>query len=154
MAKQIVKLDDLDDYLRDSVEKLLRVVVFETDKRLKKATSVDTGTLRASWQIGENTDSGPIKEKSDYGTKILPPAGVNYVAGNEKLGNNYHCFNNQPYAEPVIFGTNLPYSWRNAKPAGWRTKNNQIKKGYPDLIAKSMQRFVTRAYDEIINGKR
>ena len=154
MAKQLVKLDDLDDYLYNSVEKLLRVVVFETDKRLKKASPVDTGTLKASWQIGENQDSGPIREKKDYGRTILPPEGVNYIAGKEKLGNNYHCFNNQPYAEPVIFGTNLPRSWRNAKPAGWRTKNNQIKKGYPDLIAKSMQRFVTRAYDEIINGKR
>jgi|TARA_R100000030_G_scaffold92797_1_gene78557 hypothetical protein len=154
VAKQLVKLDDLDDYLYNSVEKLLRVVVFETDKRLKKGSPVDTGTLKASWQIGENQDSGPIREKKDYGTRILPPEGVNYIAGKEKLGNNYHCFNNQPYAEPVIFGTNLPRSWRNAKPSGWRSKNNQITKGYPDLIAKTMQRFVTRAYDEIINGKR
>ena len=154
MAKQLVKLDDLDDYLRDSVEKLLRVVVFETDKRLKKSSPVDTGTLKSSWQIGENTNNGPIKEKGNYGSVVLPPAGANYVAGNEKLGNNYHCFNNQPYAEPVIYGTNLPYSWRNAQPPGWRTKNNQIKKAYPDLIAKSMQRFVTKAYDEILNGKR
>ena len=117
MAKQLVKLDDLDDYLYNSVEKLLRVVVFETDKRLKKGSPVDTGTLKASWQIGENQDSGPIREKKDYGTRILPPEGVNYIAGKEKLGNNYHCFNNQPYAEPVIFGTNLPRSWRNAKPS-------------------------------------
>ncbi len=155
MSKKIIKIDKIDDYLYGQVEQLLRVVVFETDKRLKKSSPVDTGTLKVSWQIGENTsDDANVKPKGDYGTAITPPVGFNYQAGEEKLGNNYHCYNNQPYAEPVIFGTNLPYSWRNAKPPGWRSKNNQITQAYPDQIAKSMQRFVTKAYDQIVQGKK
>ena len=60
MARNI-KLSQIGDYCEDQVEKLLRVTVIETDKRLKEASPTDSGRLRASWQIGENSASGGNK---------------------------------------------------------------------------------------------
>mgnify|MGYP003145300422 FL=1 len=80
MVRQI-RLDQIDDVMAEAVKDLVRVTTLEWSKRVKKATPVDTGRLRLSWQ----TDvSKPYK-----GTIL----------------------NNLPYAEPVAYGENLPPSW-------------------------------------------
>lgn len=58
------------------------------------------------------------------------------------------------YAEAVCYGINLPYSWENAQPSGWRTltpspTGNRVGKatrqGFPDLIGKELQgRYLQR----------
>ena len=153
MARQI-KLSQIGDYASEQYEKLLRAAVFETDRRVKAASPVDTGRLRASWQIGENSapggeapasDSYP-KEKKDERTvhSILPPERINY--SQEKLGNVYSVHNNLPYVEPVLTGNNLPPSWNGV----WRSKDNQIQEGYiPNMVAKDMQDFIKKAADKI-----
>ena len=153
MARQI-KLSQIGNYIEGQYEKLLRAAVLETDARVKAASPVDTGRLRASWQIGENSASGgeaPAsdsypKEKKDERTvhSILPPERINY--SQEKVGNVYSVHNNLPYVEPVLTGNNLPPSWNGT----WRSKDNQIQKGYiPNMVAKDMQDFIKKAADKI-----
>ena len=143
MARQI-KLSQIGDYASEQYEKLLRVAVFETDRRVKEASPVDTGRLRASWQIGENSASGGTKPEGQYSSGITPPSRTNY--SQEKLGNVYSVHNNLPYAEPVLTGNNLPPSWKGR----WRSKNNQIEQGYiPYMVAKDMQDFIKKNADRI-----
>ena len=47
MARQI-KLSQIGDYASEQYEKLLRAAVFETDRRVKEASPVDTGRLHGA----------------------------------------------------------------------------------------------------------
>lgn len=146
MARQI-KLSQIGDYASEQYEKLLRAAVFETDRRVKEASPVDTGRLRASWQIGENAAPFQGVPPGNYrGQDIPPPRAVNYALGQEKVGNVYSIHNNLPYAEPVLTGNNLPPSWNGV----WRSKDNQIQEGYiPNMVAKDMQDFIKKTADKI-----
>lgn len=155
MARQI-KLSQIGDYASEQYEKLLRTAVLATDAKAKAASPVDTGRLRASWQIGENAASGQgvpsvgnyPKEKKDERTvhSALPPVAINYQFGQEKLGNVYSVHNNLPYAEPVLTGKNLPPSWNGI----WRSKDNQIQQNYiPYMVAKDIKDFIKKAADKI-----
>jgi hypothetical protein len=136
MAREI-PLSQIGNYIEGQYEKLLRVAVFETDRRVKEASPIDTGRLRVSWQIGQNSASGGIKPEGQYSTAITPPDRINY--SQEKLGNVYSIHNNLPYVEPVLTGKNLPPSWNGT----WRSKGNQIEKGYiPYVIQKDIQDFI------------
>ena len=136
MARNI-PLSQIGNYIEGQYEKLLRVAVLETDKRVKEASPVDSGRLRVSWQIGENSASGGIKPEGQYSSGITPPDRVNY--SQEKLGNVYSVHNNLPYAEPVLTGKNLPPSWNDR----WRSKGNQIQQNYiPYMVAKDIQTFI------------
>lgn len=142
MARNI-KLSQIGDYCEDQYEKLLRVTVIETDFQLKDASPTDSGRLRASWQIGENSAPGGNKPEGKYPYSILDAERVNYAK--ERVGNVYSIHNNVPYAEPVLMGTNLPASWK----GGWRSKDGQIEEGYPFVIAKNMQDRVRQNADRI-----
>ena len=146
MARQI-KLSQIGDYASEQYEKLLRVAVFETDRRVKEASPVDTGRLRLSWAIGENAAPFQGVPEGDYrGQPVPPPRAVNYTFGQEKLGNVYSVHNNLPYTEPVLTGKNLPPSWKGR----WRSKENQIEQGYiPYMVAKDMQDFIKKNADRI-----
>ena len=136
MAREI-PLSQIGNYIEGQYEKLLRVAVFETDRRVKEASPIDTGRLRVSWQIGQNSASGGIKPEGQYSSAITPPDRINY--SQEKLGNVYSIHNNLPYVEPVLTGKNLPRSWNGT----WRSKGNQIEKGYiPYVIQKDIQDFI------------
>jgi len=76
-----IRLDQIDDVMAEAVQKLVRATTLEWSARVKKATPVDTGRLRAAWQ----TDVS-----KPYTGTIL---------------------NNMEYAEPVAYGENLPPSW-------------------------------------------
>ena len=54
MARRI-NLSQIGGYAEEKMEKLLRVVVFETETRLKLGSPVDTGRFRGSWVLGEST---------------------------------------------------------------------------------------------------
>jgi len=135
---------DIGNYMGDQLEKLLRVTVLEADSRLKLQTPVESGRMRVSWQIGENAANGTPSPEGSYGASIAPPKGSNYQVGQERLGNYYSVHNNLPYAEPVANGTNLPPSWGGQ----YRTKQGTVP-GYPDLIARELQRFVDKNWERI-----
>ena len=142
MARRI-NLSQIGSYSQEKYEQLLRVVVLETDRRLKEGSPVDTGRLRLSWSIGENSTPGydPGPQSSVAG--ITPPRRLNYSA--ERARNVYHIHNSLPYAEPVLYGTNLPPSWNGR----WRSRNNQIDKAYPDIIAREMSDWARQQADAI-----
>ena len=116
MARRI-RLDQIGDYAEDKLNRLMRVVVLETDAELKARSPVDTGRFRASWAIGENQtgnyDAGPSTSTA--------PVALNYTLGNEKIRNVYNVHNSLPYAEPLANGS-----------------SKQANAGWVDLVAKQM----------------
>ena len=82
MARQI-RIDQIADYARGNLEKLVVAATLYADGQLKEKTPVgDTGNLRSAWQ-----------------KEIDRPNLTGRV------------FNNLIYAEPVVAGTSLPPSW-------------------------------------------
>jgi hypothetical protein len=142
MARRI-NLDQIGNYATEKYEQLLRVVVLETDSRLKYASPVDTGRLRLSWAISEQGTPGYDPGPQNSVAGIAPPRRLDYQV--ERAGNVYHIHNNLPYTEPVLYGNNLPASWQGQ----WRSKNNQITKGYPDVIAREMTNWAQQQASRI-----
>ena len=65
--------------------------------------------------------------------------------------------NRVEYAEPVCYGSNLPPSWKNASPPGWRTKTpsptgnalgKKTREQFPDLIGKELEGWAERALSD------
>ena len=124
MARQI-KLNQIDDVMREAVEDLVAATTLEWTKRVKKATPVRVvfkgepkggGQLRAAWK----TDIKPLQ-----GTVT----------------------NNLPYAEPVCFGINLPPSWGGF----YRTRQKTVP-GFPELIGKELEQYARKEYERIKRG--
>ena len=132
------------------MEKLLRAAVLETDSLLKRASPVDTGRFRASWQVGENAAPGGIAPEGQFDTKktfktskrgrttqeVLPIQRLGYQK--EKVGNVYSVHNNLPYAEPLAGGS-YPPSW------GGQYRSKQAEPGWVQGIAKDVQTRVQAA---------
>tara|TARA_R100000234_G_scaffold17617_1_gene9704 strand:- start:1588 stop:1965 length:378 start_codon:yes stop_codon:yes gene_type:complete len=124
MTRQI-RLDQIDDVMREAVEDLVAATTLEWTRRVKKATPVRVvykgepkggGQLRAAWQ-----------------TEIKPLEGT--------------IINNLAYAEPVCFGTNLPPSWGKV----YRTRQKTVA-GFPELIGKELEQYARREYERIKRG--
>ena len=130
MARNI-KIGDIGDYAADQFDKLLKAAVFETDKRVKLASPVDTGRFRASWAIGQNVAPFPGVPEGSYPT-APPPNAVNYQLGTEKAGNVYSVHNNLVYADPLARG-----------------HSRQAPDGWVDGIAKDIQTWVDSEADRI-----
>lgn len=159
MAKEI-KLAKIADYMEGQVEQLLRVTVFETDRKLKEASPVDLGRFRIGWQIGENSNNSTPPRPGDYRNKDAPPKGSNYIAGQEKLGNYYSIHNNLPYAEKLANaapGSGLKTETRynpkrevkNWGTPGGGSSHQTNGPGWIDLIGKEMQAYVRSKYEKI-----
>jgi hypothetical protein len=142
---QIIRLSDFGKFSEEQVDKLLRIVVLETDLELKMQSPVDTGRFRMSWVVGENTtgnyDAGPqSKSMGAFKDQTSPPqsptpglaVGINYTPGSERVGNSYHIHNTLPYAERLGNGHSTQ------APAGW-----------VELIAKKMANRARQLADHI-----
>mgnify|MGYP003140411891 FL=1 len=121
MAREI-PLDQIGDYYRESIQILVAATTLEAERRLKEKTPV-----RVVYE-GEPKGGGRLRNawQSD-------PA-------------NGEVTNNVEYAEPVVYGTNLPPSWKGQ----YRTRQNTVS-GYPDLIAKELESWAQREYNKIAN---
>ena len=86
--------------------------------------TVRKATLKAEADIKQFTPvvTGNLRESFD--NKIEPFIG--------------EVFTNVEYAEPVAYGTNLPPSWGGQ----YRTRQQTIK-GYPELIAKQLEQYIS-----------
>lgn len=126
---RIIRIDEIEDYVKGQIDKLLTVTVLETDKRCKLESPVDTGRFRASWQVGQNSATGEGATPGSYGS-IPAIQKTNYQE--EKAGNIYSIFNNLPYAERLANG----YS-------------KQANPGWLQGIAKDMQSWVNSQADRI-----
>lgn len=119
MAKEI-PLGDIPDYLQESVRLVVAAATLEAEGRLKVATPVGkTGVLRNGWK----SDTPLPGDKNPTGSVI----------------------NNVVYAEPVIYGTALPPSWKNE----YRTRQGTIP-GFPDLIAKELETWAQGEFQKIL----
>ena len=80
-----------------------------------------------------------LKEKTPVDTGRLRSAWQSDPAKGEVT-------NNMEYAEPVVYGTNLPPSWKGE----YKTRQNTVP-GFPDLIAKELESWAQREYNKIAN---
>jgi hypothetical protein len=134
MARAI-RVDQIGEYVQGRLEQLLRVTVLETDERLKDESPVKTGRFKGGWAIGQNAAPYQGPPPGDYGSSNPPPKAVNYVLGQEKLGNVYSVHNNLPYAEPLANGS-----------------SKQANDGWVQGIAKDLQGFVRTNAARISQG--
>jgi hypothetical protein len=124
MTRQI-RLDQIDDVMREAVEDLVKATTLEWTRRVKKATPVRVvykgepkggGQLRNAWQTDIKKFQGTVT-------------------------------NNLPYAEPVCFGVNLPPSWGGT----YRTRQKTVA-GFPELIGKELEQYARKEYERIKRG--
>ena len=74
-----IRLDQIDDVMREAVEDLVAATTLEWTARVKKATPVDTGRLRNSWQTEIKQLEGTIINNLAYSEPVcfgvnLPPS--------------------------------------------------------------------------------
>ena len=145
MANREIQYNQIGPLMEEQLEKLMQVTVFEADKALKKASPVDTGRFRASWQVSqgvENMGSSVYREKFALNTKGRKkgtviyetsdkPVKVNYE-GQERLGTFYSIHNPLVYAEPLALG-----------------HSPQAPDGWIYSVAVRMQNMVDRNYRKI-----
>ena len=80
MTRQI-RIDQIPDVMEEAVIDLVAATTLEWTRRVKKATPVDTGRLRNSWQTEIKPTSGtiinnlPYAEPVCYGTNLPPSWG-------------------------------------------------------------------------------
>ena len=78
MARQI-RIDQIPDVMEDAVFLLIQATTLEWTSRVKKATPVDTGRLRNSWQTEIKPTTGTIINNLPYAEPVcysenLPPS--------------------------------------------------------------------------------
>ena len=100
MARRI-ELVEIDDFFQEKVIEIVQATTLEWPKRVKKATPVDTGRLRAAWQT-----KIPLKTSSRNQSSFI---GL--------------ITNNVVYAEPVCYGIAKPPSWGGV----FRTRQNTVE---------------------------
>ena len=80
MTRQI-RIDQIPDVMEEAVIDLVAATTLEWTRRVKKATPVDTGRLRNSWQTEIKPTTGtiinnlPYAEPVCYGTNLPPSWG-------------------------------------------------------------------------------
>ena len=123
MARNI-RLDQIGDLFDEQIQTLVKrtTVLWKSELQTRQppnlGTPVDTDVLRQAWQVN-------ISEP--YTGRII---------------------NSMEYAEPVMYGTNLPPSWKGE----WRTRVNAVK-GFPDLLGKEISvKYVPKLMRAIVRG--
>ena len=155
MGKKLKSLGEIGPLIEEFANDLLTASILETDARIKTASPVDTGRFRNSWMIGENTESGEPVPPGNYRKDVPGPVALNFNLDDARIGNTYSIHNNLEYAEAVAYGTSLPPSWGGKYQVGNPTlkpkRNQGVKPGFPDEIAKEMQAFVDQKAREVRN---
>ena len=139
MAREI-NLTDIGDHFSEKVQTVVRKATLKATKDIKEFTPVfsldnypDLDSIPNFFTL-PNGQVVPFKKALlDRGT-----GGQLRESWQTKIGKfQGEVFTNVEYAEPVAYGTNLPPSWGGR----YRTRQNTIK-GYPELVAKQLERFI------------
>ena len=101
MARQI-KISEIDDFFEELVVDLVAATTLEWTKRVKKATPVDTGRLRAAWQTEIKKFEGTVTNNLVYAEPVcfginLPPS----------WGGQYRTRQNTVAGFPELIGKEL-----------------------------------------------
>ena len=139
MAREI-NLTDIGDHFGDKVQKTVRKATLKATKDIKEFTpvfSLDNYPNLDSIPDFFTLPSGQVvpfkKALLDRGT-----GGQLRESWQTKIGKfQGEVFTTVEYAEPVAYGTNLPPSW-----GGRYRPRQQTIKGYPELVAKQLERFI------------
>ena len=118
MARQI-RIEQMDDFFQEKIIDLVQATTLEWTKRVKKATPVETGRLRAAWQTKIPLQSASRNRDSFIGL----------------------ITNNVVYAEAVCFGVNFPPSWGGV----YRPRQKTVA-GFPELIGKELESYILRQF--------
>ena len=114
-----IKLEQIDDLMAEAVQELVQKTTLQWTALAKKATPVG--------------ETGNLR--NDWKTDIGKFRGT--------------IINRMEYAEPVIYGTALPPSWKGR----YRTRQQTIK-GFPELQAKQLSvGYIPRELKRIIRSK-
>ena len=139
MAREI-NLIDIGDHFGEKVQTVVRKATLKATKDIKEFTPVfsldnypDLDSIPNFFTL-PNGQVVPFKKALlDRGT-----GGQLRESWQTKIGKfQGEVFTTVEYAEPVAYGTNLPPSWGGR----YRTRQNTIK-GYPELVAKQLERFI------------
>ena len=101
MARQI-RLDQIDDFFEELVVDLVQATTLEWTKRVKKATPVDTGRLRAAWQTNIKKFEGNVTNNVVYAEPVC--FGVNLPPS---WGGQYRTRQNTVAGFPELIGKEL-----------------------------------------------
>ena len=113
-----IRIDQIDDLMKEAVQELVQKTTLQWTALAKKATPVG--------------ETGNLR--NDWKTNIGKFRGT--------------IINRMEYAEPVIYGTALPPSWKGR----YRTRQQTIK-GFPELQAKQLTvGYIPRELKRIIRG--
>ena len=114
-----IKLEQIDDLMAEAVQELVQKTTLQWTTLAKKATPVG--------------ETGNLR--NDWKTDISKFRGT--------------IINRMEYAEPVIYGTALPPSWKGR----YRTRKQTIK-GFPELQAKQLTvGYIPKELKRIIRSK-
>ena len=114
-----IKIEQIDDLMKEAVQELVQKTTLQWTALAKKATPVG--------------ETGNLR--NDWKTDIGKFRGT--------------IINRMEYAEPVIYGTSLPPSWKGR----YRTRQQTIK-GFPELQAKQLTvGYIPRELKRIIRSK-
>ena len=114
-----IKIEQIDDLMKEAVQELVQKTTLQWTTLAKKATPVG--------------ETGNLR--NDWKTDIGKLRGT--------------IINRMEYAEPVIYGTALPPSWKGR----YRTRKQTIK-GFPELQAKQLTvGYIPRELKRIIRSK-
>jgi len=97
------KIEGWKNATKAQIEGIARQTCMEMAERVVRATPVDTGFLRGSWQPALNTPA--TKEGSPDPTGVQAIATVMAVGNQVKPGDHFYMLNNASYAKFVEFGT-------------------------------------------------
>ena len=114
-----IKIEQIDDLMKEAVQELVQKTTLQWTALAKKATPVG--------------ETGNLR--NDWKTDIGKLRGT--------------IINRMEYAEPVIYGTALPPSWKGR----YRTRQQTIK-GFPELQAKQLTTgYIPQQLRKIIRSK-
>jgi hypothetical protein len=128
-----IHFDKMPEYWSEKGDEFMRLLILEADQAIKLNTPVDTGRMRASWQIAQGEAVGGEAPAGKHGGNVTKPNKKNYQK--EKFGETYSIHNNLPYAEANAGRGPYPPSWGGS----FKSKNNQVEVGWFDLIAKNLE---------------
>ena len=101
MARRI-RVDQIDDFFEELVVDLVQATTLEWTKRVKKATPVDTGRLRAAWQTNIKKFEGNVTNNVVYAEPVC--FGVNLPPS---WGGQYRTRQNTVAGFPELIGKEL-----------------------------------------------
>jgi|TARA_Y100000015_G_scaffold21614_1_gene20958 hypothetical protein len=136
MARQI-RIDQIADLMEEEIEQVVKVAAFELEKEVKEQTPVFSLSNYSQSELDSMPMFFTVRGKTVPFKKALLEHGTGGTlrgAWQTNLGKfRAEITNNMDYAEPVLYGNNLPPGWGGK----YRTRQGTIP-GFPDLIVKEI----------------